>query len=127
MTRCAGAFSIQYVPGASPPVKETLYVSTVPIGTVIDEDMSNSIRVTVVATGLGREAQRQVEQPAIRVVRAAAGAAAAPAEPLQPNYGVYDRPAVQRRMAVGDALTGGTAEANFELLDVPAFLRRQAD
>lgn len=103
--------------------------ATIVIGTVIDEQMSESIRVTVVATGLGREAQRASEQPAFRVVRPAAAAtpAAAPAEVTLPNYGAYDRPAVHRRMAVGDALVPPSQEANFELLDIPAFLRRQAD
>lgn len=102
--------------------------ATIVIGTVIDEQMSDTIRVTVVATGLGREAQRTVEQPPFRVVRQHAGVAAtSAAEPQPPNYGVYERPAVQRRMAVGDALSPVTGEANFDLLDVPAFLRRQAD
>lgn len=102
--------------------------ATIVIGTVIDEQMSDTIRVTVVATGLGREAQRTVEQPPFRVVRQHAGVAAtSAAEPQLPNYGVYERPAVQRRMAVGDALSPVTGEANFDLLDVPAFLRRQAD
>jgi hypothetical protein len=41
------------------------------------------------------------------------------------NYGAYDQPAYLRR-AVGDQLTDGS-EASFDLLDVPAFLRRQAD
>ncbi|MCK6370576.1 MAG: cell division protein FtsZ [Gammaproteobacteria bacterium] len=103
--------------------------ATVVIGTVIDEDMSDGIRVTVVATGLGREALRQAEQPAIRVVRqaAVAGDRVAAAEVLQPNYGIYDRPAVTRRGPAVEALANGGPEANFELLDVPAFLRRQAD
>jgi cell division protein FtsZ len=98
--------------------------ATVVIGTVIDPDMSDSIRVTVVATGLGREATRQLE-PQMRVVRPAV--AAAPIEAPQPNYGAYERPTRQRRMAVGESLVGGGAEADFDLLDVPAFLRRQAD
>jgi cell division protein FtsZ len=103
--------------------------ATVVIGTVIDEDMSDGIRVTVVATGLGREALRQAEQPAIRVVRqaAVAGDRSGAAEVLQPNYGIYDRPAVTRRGPAVEALANGGPEANFELLDVPAFLRRQAD
>jgi cell division protein FtsZ len=100
--------------------------ATVVIGTVIDPDMAGSIRVTVVATGLGRESQRQAEQPPIRVVRGSLAAAAVQAEMIQPNYGAYERPALQRRMAAGDS-GAAPAEANFELLDIPAFLRRQAD
>jgi cell division protein FtsZ len=101
--------------------------ATVVIGTVIDPDMSDNIRVTVVATGLGREALRQVEPPPMRVVRTAATQAAAQMEAPQPSYVGYEQPTVRRRMAVGESPVGAGAEANFELLDVPAFLRRQAD
>jgi cell division protein FtsZ len=86
------------------------------IGTVIDPDMKDTIRVTVVATGLGQNAA-QSDSP-MRVVRRQA-------EPLTPNYATLDKPTVQRKRAVGDGLEdGGLRE---ELLDIPAFLRRQAD
>jgi cell division protein FtsZ len=97
--------------------------ATVVIGTVIDPDMASAIRVTVVATGLGQPIR--AAEPPMRVVRSNVNAVAGHAE-REPNYGVYEQPAVRRRQAVGDGLTP-PAEANFELLDVPAFLRRQAD
>jgi len=90
--------------------------ATVVVGTVIDPDMSDRIRVTVVATGLGRQAA-QAESP-IRVVRK-------PVEPLEPNYQRLDEPTVRRKRAVGDGLQGDGLQE--ELLDIPAFLRRQAD
>ncbi len=102
--------------------------ATVVIGTVIDPEMSDGIRVTVVATGLGRpEAMRQPEVTPMRVVPRAA-AAAAPVEATQPSYEAYERPA-HRRRAVNESpvMAGPVAEANFEMLDIPAFLRRQAD
>jgi hypothetical protein len=43
----------------------------------------------------------------------------------EPNYNNLEKPAVQRRRAVGDGVTGN--ESLEELLDIPAFLRRQAD
>ncbi len=91
--------------------------ATVVIGTVIDPDMNDRIRVTVVATGLG-QASAQANAP-IRVVSRAATTSA------EPNYQQLEQPAVHRKRAVGD----GLAEASLqeELLDVPAFLRRQAD
>lgn len=89
--------------------------ATVVIGTVIDPDMKDSIRVTVVATGLGQRAA-QSETP-MRVVRRQP-------EALEPNYASLDKPTVQRKRAVGDGLEDGFRE---ELLDIPAFLRRQAD
>ncbi|MGD8976156.1 MAG: cell division protein FtsZ [Gammaproteobacteria bacterium] len=90
--------------------------ATVVVGTVIDPEMTGSMRVTVVATGLGREVVRQ--QPDVRVVRRN------PAD--RPDWESLERPAVQRtRRAVGDGL-GGLPEED-SLLDIPAFLRRQAD
>jgi cell division protein FtsZ len=90
--------------------------ATVVVGTVIDPDMAHEIRVTVVATGLGQPIA-QAERPVKVVRRAVAG---------EPNYADLDRPTVQRKRAVGDGVTD-LGEDLEELLDVPAFLRRQAD
>ena len=91
--------------------------ATVVVGTVIDPEMTDQIRVTVVATGLGQEAQQQMPSP-MRVIRRQPEAQA-------PNYNTLEKPTVQRQRAVGDGLEDvGTQE---ELLDIPAFLRRQAD
>ncbi len=89
--------------------------ATVVVGTVIDPDMTNNIRVTVVATGLGKPAGLQ--QAAMRVVRPET-------DGKEPNYAVLDKPTVQRR-AVGDELAE-SPEA-LDMLDIPAFLRRQVD
>jgi len=97
--------------------------ATVVIGTVIDPEMTDEIRVTVVATGLG-QAVGMAERP-MRVVRQKAP----PAPPVQkgrePNYSGLERPAVERKRAVGDGVTGN--DSLEDLLDIPAFLRRQAD
>jgi len=90
--------------------------ATVVIGTVIDPDMTDRIRVTVVATGLGQQAAN-AESP-MRIVRP-------PVTQAQPNYQTLDKPTVQRQRAVGDGLEGNGLQE--ELLDIPAFLRRQAD
>src|SRR6202162_5208255 len=105
--------------------------ATVVVGTVIDPDMANQIRVTVVATGLGkpvaaaRPAQHQAPAAAaiappltMRMVR--------PKSPMAPtDYAMLDKPTGQRQRAVGGGLrAGGRSE---DLLDIPAFLRRQAD
>jgi cell division protein FtsZ len=117
--------------------------ATVVVGTVIDPELTNQVRVTVVATGLGRPAaaarsplsqprereavptrqaasQRESHgrnEPPMRVVRRG---------PLSSSdYAALDKPTVQRQRAVGDGLR---QEADPEdLLDIPAFLRRQAD
>jgi cell division protein FtsZ len=90
--------------------------ATVVIGTVIDPEMTDRIRVTVVATGLGQQAAN-ADSP-MRIVRR-------PAAQSEPNYQTLDKPTVQRQRAVGDGLDGNGLQE--ELLDIPAFLRRQAD
>jgi len=90
--------------------------ATVVVGTVIDPDMTDKIRVTVVATGLGQHAA-QAESP-MRIVRKTAVHS-------EPNYQTLDKPTVQRKRAVGDGLESPGLQE--ELLDIPAFLRRQAD
>ena len=90
--------------------------ATVVIGTVIDPDMTDRIRVTVVATGLGQSVAN-AESP-MRIVRRQIAQA-------EPNYHGLDKPTVQRQRAVGDGLDA--AGLKEELLDIPAFLRRQAD
>ncbi|MGD8423946.1 MAG: cell division protein FtsZ, partial [Gammaproteobacteria bacterium] len=67
--------------------------ATVVVGTVIDPEMSGKMRVTVVATGLGRHGTLR-QQPEVRVVRRS------PAE--KPDWESLDQPAVRRKRAVGD-------------------------
>jgi cell division protein FtsZ len=116
--------------------------ATVVVGTVIDPDMSNQIRVTVVATGLGRPSEpasmRRLDPRELHAERVAAareasrgaetvtGRIAQRSRPLTPSdYSMLDKPTIVRQRAVGDGLSG---EASTEdLLDIPAFLRRQAD
>jgi cell division protein FtsZ len=96
--------------------------ATVVIGTVIDPEMTDEIRVTVVATGLG-QAVGMGEKP-IKVVRKAPPPPAI-AKAREPNYNDLEKPAVARKRAVGDGMT--SSESLEDLLDIPAFLRRQAD
>lgn len=101
--------------------------ATVVVGTVIDPDMNNTIRVTVVATGLGQGLRlvQPTEQPAVTqetiVPRNTGGANEAP------DYRGFDRPPVERQQqrAVGHDVADSPED--LDLLDIPAFLRRQAD
>jgi cell division protein FtsZ len=110
--------------------------ATVVVGTVIDPDLSNQVRVTVVATGLGRPASartpltapREREALAVRDrdPRAEVGMRVVRRTPLSSSdYAALDKPTVQRQRAVGDGLRNDADPE--ELLDIPAFLRRQAD
>ena len=103
--------------------------ATVIVGTVLDPDMQDEIRVTVVATGLGdgslsNELKPKAEEPAVRLVNADI---AEPAElSSQESYKELDRPAIHRRQAAS-SLSEAPKENDMEWLDIPAFLRRQAD
>ncbi len=90
--------------------------ATVVIGTVVDPDMKEEIRVTVVATGLGH-GMATAEAPVKVVPKSKTG---------EPNYAELEKPAIQRMKAVGDGMTAASNEFE-EMLDIPAFLRRQAD
>jgi cell division protein FtsZ len=96
--------------------------ATVVIGTTIDPEMGDAIRVTVVATGLGQP-QVQKQQPPIRV-RHAMPLERTGTDPV--GYTNLDQPAYLRQRG-GAAADAEPAESNYDLLDVPAFLRRQAD
>ena len=104
--------------------------ATVVVGTVIDPEMTNEIRVTVVATGLGRPTVKPAREappaaavppaPTIRMVRPSAATRPGPVD-----YAKLDIPTAARKQAVGDDSHGPAMTEDF--LDIPAFLRRQAD
>ncbi|QIB66615.1 cell division protein FtsZ [Kineobactrum salinum] len=98
--------------------------ATVVVGTVIDPNMSDEIKVTVVATGLGGEVARAT----LQVVESATPRPSATVS--EPNYKDFDRPPAMRRARSGASgkAPASTAEAGGEdYFDIPAFLRRQAD
>jgi len=95
--------------------------ATVVVGTVIDPDMGDELRVTVVATGLGQQNAVPVVAPTKVVdnTRMADG---------KPNYGELDKPTVMRaQKAAGGNPARNAFDSDMEYLDIPAFLRRQAD
>jgi cell division protein FtsZ len=118
--------------------------ATVVVGTVLDPDMQDEVRVTVVATGLNRAvakgaAPRAGERAPIKLVRNATTG--------QAEFGEYESPADAVAKAAGNSLgmglrrpsadtaaassasasTPAAAELPSDYLDIPAFLRRQAD
>jgi len=108
--------------------------ATVIFGTVSDDTMAEELRVTVVATGLGRAAAT-ARKPPLTILRtgtdnasmsASAPAASGPGRGAA-DYGDLDTPAVWR--ARDSSLARGTAldEAGSDRMDIPAFLRKQAD
>ncbi len=109
--------------------------ATVVIGTILDETLGDEIRVTVVATGL----PKSVPVARQTMVRPQLVAAAPVAQPVMmpeqqvvngpsvgtvvDRYAEYDTPTVMRQP--GRPTDTRRTEAN--LLNIPAFLRRQAD
>jgi cell division protein FtsZ len=94
--------------------------ATVIVGTVIDETMDDRLRVTMVATGLGGALNRQQQKPLTMVKTGTDGA------PIDVNYGDLETPAVMRRRS-RDAAVEAMKQSGVDMLDIPAFLRKQAD
>ena len=93
--------------------------ATVVVGTVIDPSLENEMRVTVVATGLG-----DTHAKPTKVVDNTEREATT-------DYRQLDKPAVMRRQGSARAATAAAAvvgaDADIDYLDIPAFLRKQAD
>ena len=92
--------------------------ANVVVGTVIDSNMTDGeLRVTMVATGLGKD---KVEPDV-------------PLNPIQPesngevDYKKLERPTAIRQKVVGDSVEVPEDKESMEYLEIPAFLRRQAD
>ncbi|HAU40685.1 MAG TPA: cell division protein FtsZ [Gammaproteobacteria bacterium] len=90
---------------------------TVVIGTVLDPEMDDELRVTMVATGIRKA-------PQISLVKDQGME-----DDSAGHEDDYDVPTVIRRRprAAGDVDLQGNAAVDMDYLDVPAFLRRQAD
>jgi len=98
--------------------------ATIVMGTAIDPEMGDELRVTVVATGLGNKQVAEEVQPfKPSIVEPTTG---------RPNYDSLDKPTIIRN---GGGVAGEPTPAmsvnkgsdGFDVLDIPAFLRRQAD
>ncbi len=112
--------------------------ATVVVGTVIDPDMHDELRVTVVATGLGEEEEVEVARPEMEVVPAPKAVI-----PEADTGSQYEEPQVQRNVARSyenlevptairrrqeqKAASQPLEKQDMDYLDIPAFLRRQAD
>jgi cell division protein FtsZ len=97
--------------------------ATVIVGAVFEDSLDDELRVTIVATGLGNVVNRQQPKP-LSVVKT--GTDNAPViEPGEVDYSVLDQtPAIMRR---NRATVEALKHSGVEELDIPAFLRKQAD
>ncbi len=110
--------------------------ATVVVGTVIDPDMSGELRVTVVATGLGSAIELPVTPKEKNMSKVIDNSAV---QSGTPDYNKLDRPTIMRKQQARENAAAGKSSAgsapknkaiderDLEYLDIPAFLRRQAD
>ncbi len=99
--------------------------ATVIFGAVFDEAMGEDLRVTVVATGLGMPSVAKQPKPQMQVIRTGTDPMPAPLSGDAVDYGALEQPAVIRRRR--DATVEAMKASGVDLLDIPAFLRKQAD
>jgi cell division protein FtsZ len=96
------------------------------VGTVIDPSLEDEIRVTVVATGIGEAPAKAAPKPKVAIdnTRRSDGTI---------DYAKLDRPTGTRIAASGRAAEELSSQKpvktlkDLDYLDIPAFLRRQAD
>lgn len=94
--------------------------ATVVIGTVIDPEMTDEIRVTVVATGLGPAKMGNERQSNSKTQKILAGDGTV-------DYTQFDKPTLMRNEGAKNKEDVPVGKNDMEYLDIPAFLRRQAD
>ncbi len=97
-------------------------------GIAYDDSMGDEIRVTVVATGLGRRKPVLVSKP-VQAARTGTYGGAAPADAFSTSTTPAEpirTPAVWRRESASETVRAMERNGT-ETYDIPAFLRRQAD
>lgn len=89
------------------------------VGTAFDPMLDDELRVTVVATGLGKTAEMAQPESSPKLTRKDSG---------EVDYEVLDKPTIIRNNSRGRHQSVDTTEAvDMDYLDVPAFLRQQMD
>jgi cell division protein FtsZ len=118
-----GSFQLQEMYDVMETIKAFAAESaTVIVGTVYDESLGDGLRVTIVATGLGKPLARQNPKPMIVVAQKTGTDNMA----MEVDYNALEQPAVIRRRN-RDATIEAMRQSGVEMLDIPAFLRKQAD
>ena len=94
--------------------------ATIIVGTVIDENMGEDLRVTMVATGLGNLVSQSQNTP-LTVIQSRTG--------TDDRDSIYatEEPAVMRTGRRSNATVAAMRQSGVDPMDIPAFLRRQAD
>ena len=99
--------------------------ATVIVGSVFDENMGDELRVTIVATGLTPLNERKAK-PELVYEQARGLRTGTHDEPMSVNYKELEMPAVMRNGRHREAVEA-MKQSGVDMLDIPSFLRKQAD
>jgi len=100
--------------------------ATVIVGSVFDEGMGDELRVTIVATGLGMPSERKQSKPMLAYEEHKR--TGTHDEPMSiTNYKELEMPAVIRTGRHREAAVKALESSGMDMLDIPSFLRKQAD
>ena len=100
--------------------------ATVIVGQVFDESMEDELRVTIVATGLGKPHRAKQPKPVLAYEQQRTGTNDAQGE-IGVDYRELEMPAVMRTNRHREATVEAMKQSGVETLDIPSFLRKQAD
>ncbi|MES2212728.1 MAG: cell division protein FtsZ [Pseudomonadota bacterium] len=107
--------------------------ATVIVGTVIDPNMTDELRVTLVATGLGVTPTRAKSSASTTGVETSEHRhplktnAAPQSAPVNANHAQASKNARTRVLRQPALIGEGDGDKNYSYLDIPAFLRRQSE
>jgi cell division protein FtsZ len=111
-------------------VMETIHTfaadsATVIMGAVYDETIEDNLRVTIVATGLGKPASRPQSKP--QIVQVVGQKTGTDNQLAEIDYRALEEPVVFRNRRNRDATVEAMRQSGVDMMDIPAFLRKQAD
>jgi len=101
--------------------------ATVIVGQVFDEAMGDALRVTIVATGLGKPSRVNQQKPVLAYEQQQRTGTHDAVGSMSVDYRELEMPAVMRTNRHREATVEAMKQSGVETLDIPSFLRKQAD
>jgi cell division protein FtsZ len=105
--------------------------ATVVVGTVIDPEMNEDLRVTVVVTGLSKQSSGGAAINLNTIRSTNEEIKIEPSEIVKADsavdYHTLEKPAVMRKQAQESSQIPLEVDKNMDYLDIPAFLRRKGE
>ncbi len=101
--------------------------ATVIVGQVFDENMGDALRVTIVATGLGKPGRASQPKPVLAYDQQQRTGTHDASAVMGVDYRELEMPAVMRTNRHREATVEAMKQSGVDTLDIPSFLRKQAD